>query len=222
MSEVSVFGKDRQNPSWQAPTFPRITPPRRYNFVYMSFLRRRFGGGSAGAGDDSEISTPDLSREPSPGPDGKRPANLRLITAEQLQTLKKKGQHKKRRNVWVFGLGGLFGLLLAGFFASSNDMIDLSSLEGVNLESIMEALPDNFVKSAQQLQVRDISASSKNRLHYGNYELSGIEADCPNSVENRTRRRKLRFLRRRSPCAETRHKSETSRYNDSWRHLDRS
>jgi phospholipid:diacylglycerol acyltransferase len=118
----------------------------------MSFLRRRFGSGSAGAGDDSEISTPDLSREPSPGPDGKRPANLRLITAEQLQTLKKKGQHKKRRNVWVFGLGGLFGLLLAGFFASSNDMIDLSSLEGVNLESIMEALPDNFVKSAQQLQ----------------------------------------------------------------------
>lgn len=188
----------------------------------MSFLRRRFGGGSAGAGDDSEISTPDLSREPSPGPDGKRPANLRLITAEQLQTLKKKGQHKKRRNVWVFGLGGLFGLLLAGFFASSNDMIDLSSLEGVNLESIMEALPDNFVKSAQQLQVRDISASSKNRLHYGNYELSGIEADCPNSVENRTRRRKLRFLRRRSPCAETRHKSQTSRHHDSRRHLDRS
>ena len=213
MSEVSVFGKDRQNPSWQAPTFLRITPRRHYNFVYMSFLRRRFGGGSAGAGDDSEISTPDLSREPSPGPDGKRPANLRLITAEQLQTLKKKGQHKKRRNVWVFGLGGLFGLLLAGFFASSNDMIDLSSLEGVNLD---------FVKSAQQLQVRDISASSKNRLHYSNYELSGIEADCPNSVENRTRRRKLRFLRRRPTCAKTRHKSETSRYNDSWRHLDRS
>ncbi|KAF7455137.1 Phospholipid diacylglycerol acyltransferase [Pyrenophora tritici-repentis] len=115
----------------------------------MSFLRRRFGGGGSG-GDDT---TPDLSREPSPGPDGKRPPNVRLITTEQLQTLKQKGKHKKRRNVWVFGLGGLFGLLLAGFFASSNDMIDLTGLENMNLESIMEALPDNFVKSAQQLQV---------------------------------------------------------------------
>jgi hypothetical protein len=183
----------------------------------MSFLRRRFGGGG---GNDSDISTPTLSREPSPGPDGKRPANLRLITAEQLQTLKQRGQHKKRRNVWIFGLGGLFGLLLAGFFASNNDMIDLSSLEGVNLESIMEALPDNFVKSAQQLQVRDTSASRKKQLDYSNFESSGIEADCLNSVENRTRRRKLRFLRRRSPRAETRHQSQTPGNHDTWCHLD--
>jgi phospholipid:diacylglycerol acyltransferase len=182
----------------------------------MSFLRRRFGGGGA---DDSDISTPELSREPSPGRDGKRPANLRLITAEQLQTLKQKGKHKKRRNVWVFGLGGLFGLLLAGFFASSNDMIDLTSLEGVNLESIMEALPDNFVRSAQQLQVRGVSASYAKGLDNRTYKSRGIEADFPNPVENRTRRRELRFFRRRSPRAETRHKSQTSRYNDSRRHL---
>jgi phospholipid:diacylglycerol acyltransferase len=118
----------------------------------MSFLRRRFGGGGGGGEDSLQA----LSREPSPGPDGKRPANLRLITAEQLSTLKQKGTHKKRRNIWVFSLGGIFGLLLAGFFASSNDYIDLKSLENVNLESIMEALPDNFVKSAQQMQVRSL------------------------------------------------------------------
>lgn len=119
----------------------------------MSFLRHRFGG--AKAEDDS---TPDLSREPSPGPDGKRPANIRLITAEQLATLKQNSRHKKRRNFWVFSLGGIFGLLLAGFFASNNDMIDLTGLGEVNLESIMDALPDNFVKSVQQLQVRDTLA----------------------------------------------------------------
>ena len=112
-----------------------------------AFLRRRFGGA---AGTDS----PDeISREPSPAPDGKRPANLRVITTEQLQTLKKKGKHGKRKNAWVFGLGGVFGLIIAGFFASSNDMIDLQGLQAMNLESIMDALPDNFVKSAQQLQV---------------------------------------------------------------------
>lgn len=116
----------------------------------MSFLRRRFGGA---AGNDTP--SPDRSREPSPAPDGKRPANLRVITAEQLQTLKKKGKHAKRRNAWVFGLGGVFGLIVAGFFATSNDMIDLKSLQDMNLESIMEALPANFVSSAQQMQVRN-------------------------------------------------------------------
>jgi phospholipid:diacylglycerol acyltransferase len=129
----------------------------------MSFLRRRFGGG--GGGEDSSTA---LSREPSPGPDGKRPANLRLITAEHLSTLKQNGKHKNRRNIWVFSLGGIFGLLLAGFFASSNDYIDLKSLENVNLESIMEALPDNFVKSAQQMQVRSLLLS-----HY-----TYLEEDC--------------------------------------------
>lgn len=112
----------------------------------MSFLRRRFGGGTK---DDSPIE----SREPSPAPGQPRPSNLRVITAEQLHTLKNKGKSKKK-NVWIFVLGGVFGLLVAGFFASNNEMIDLKSLENVNLESIMDALPASFVRSAQQMQVR--------------------------------------------------------------------
>jgi phospholipid:diacylglycerol acyltransferase len=109
----------------------------------MSFLRRRFGGAKP----------EDDSRDPSPAPDSDRPANLRVITAEKLHTLKTKDK-SKRRNVWTFSLGGLFGLVLAGFFASSNEMIDLKSLENMNLEGIWEALPASFVRSAQQLQVR--------------------------------------------------------------------
>jgi phospholipid:diacylglycerol acyltransferase len=112
----------------------------------MSFLRRRFGGAN---NNDSPIE----SREPSPAPGQTRPTNLRVITAEQLHTLKKKGK-SKRKNAWIFGLGGLFGLVVAGFFASSNEMIDLKSLENMNLDSILDALPASFVNSAQQLQVR--------------------------------------------------------------------
>jgi len=108
----------------------------------MSFLRRRFGGNE---------SSPDLSREPTP--DADRPANLRVVTAERLKTLKE-GKHGKRKNFWIFGLGGLFGVVAAAFFAGSNDMIDLSGLESVNLDSILEALPAGFLKDAQQLQVR--------------------------------------------------------------------
>jgi phospholipid:diacylglycerol acyltransferase len=112
----------------------------------MSFLRRRFGG--ANLAPDSPIE----SREPSPSPGQPRPSHLRVITAEQLHTLKKKGK-SKRKNAWIFGLGGLFGLVVAGFFASNNEMIDLKSLEGMNLDSILDALPASFVSNAQQLQV---------------------------------------------------------------------
>lgn len=113
----------------------------------MSFLRRRFGGGDTSS---------EPSREPSPAPNAaERPSNLRVITAEQLHTLKQQGKrkHGKRKNAWVFVLGGIFGLVIAAFFAGSNDLIDLKSIEGMNLESLMEALPANFVTSAQQLQV---------------------------------------------------------------------
>jgi hypothetical protein len=115
--------------------------------LYMSFLRRRFGG--TNAGNDSPIE----SREPSPASGQTRPSNLRVITAEQLHTLKNKKGKSKRKNAWIFGLGGLFGLVVAGFFASSNEMIDLKSLENMNLDSILDALPASFVNSAQQLQV---------------------------------------------------------------------
>lgn len=115
----------------------------------MSFLRRRFGGET-----QADDSSTEPSREPTPDPD--RPANLRVITAEKLHTLKQGSKHKngKKKNFWIFTLGGLAGVFAAAFFAGSNDMIDLSSLEGVNLDSILDALPQGFLRDAQQLQVR--------------------------------------------------------------------
>jgi phospholipid:diacylglycerol acyltransferase len=82
-----------------------------------------------------------------------------VVTAEKLKTLKdksKSGNHTKRRNFWVFALGGIFGILVAAFFAQSNDMIDLSTLENMNLENLMDVLPAAFVKDAQQLSVRSL------------------------------------------------------------------
>lgn len=110
----------------------------------MSFLRRRFAGGD---------SSNETSREPTPDPD--RPANLRVVTAEKLQQLKGSSKKKngKRKNFWIFALGGLFGLVVAAFFADRNDMLDLSRFEDLNLESLMDALPSSFVKDAQRLQV---------------------------------------------------------------------
>lgn len=113
----------------------------------MSFLRRRFGG--------NETPSPVESREPTPDPDSKttRPSNLRVITAEQLHTLRK-GKNSKRKNTWIFVLGALVGVVGAAFLAGSNDYIDLSGLEGMNLDSILESLPAGFLNDAQMLQVR--------------------------------------------------------------------
>jgi phospholipid:diacylglycerol acyltransferase len=114
----------------------------------MSSLRRRLGFG----GDSST----DASREPTPDPI--KPELLRVVTAEKLHKLKK-DRNSKRRNVWIFGLGGLFGIAVAAFFAGSNDMIDLSSLTDMNMDSILEALPAGLVRDAQQRQVSKFSSS---------------------------------------------------------------
>jgi len=111
----------------------------------MSELRRRIV--NVFVGGDSPASTPSISRENSPSPD-----DYRVVPAQQYKSLtKKKGS--KRRNFWIFGLGGLFGIVLAGFFASGNDMMDLAMLRDMNLDSILDVLPAGLIKDAQDLQV---------------------------------------------------------------------
>lgn len=115
----------------------------------MSGLRRRiFGGGSA---DSTPVSTPEPSREGSPA----RGEDYRVVPAKQLKKLSKASKSKgsKRRNVWIFGLGGLFGILVAGFFASNNDMMDLASLKDMNLDSVFDVLPAGLMNDVRDLQV---------------------------------------------------------------------
>jgi phospholipid:diacylglycerol acyltransferase len=107
----------------------------------MSFLRRRLGG---------DPPSSELSRGATPEPDVLK--DKRLVSEKSLQKLKS-ARGSKRRNLWIFGLGGIFGILVAAFFAGSNDMLDLSSLENMNMAAILEALPAGLVKDAQQLQV---------------------------------------------------------------------
>ncbi|PVI07481.1 Phospholipid:diacylglycerol acyltransferase [Periconia macrospinosa] len=137
----------------------------------MSFLRRRFGGND----------TPEaiVSREPTPEPGKSRPSNLRVITAEQLHTLRK-GKNSKRKNTWIFVLGALVGVVAAAFLAGSNDYIDLSSLEGMNLDSILEALPAGFLKDAQMLQKQERDAVNYDSFAVGLHAKSqGVQAVHP-------------------------------------------
>lgn len=120
----------------------------------MSELRRRIFG----LGGDS-TPTPEASRESTPAAGGD---DYKVIKAEKLKDLsgkQKKGKSSKRRNAWIFTLGGLFGIIVAGFFASSNDIMDLAYLKDMNLDSIFDVLPAGLIKDAQDLQVRHGSLS---------------------------------------------------------------
>ena len=130
----------------------------------MSDLRRRIFG--AGTPDSS----PSSSRDASPGPsplqheDGEykvipKPTLDKL--REEVKQVKRKGT--KRRNFWIFVLGGLSGIFVAGFFASSDGSLDklveLAGIRDMNLDSILDVLPAGLIKDVQNLQVRSLSAA---------------------------------------------------------------
>ncbi|KAF2088441.1 Phospholipid:diacylglycerol acyltransferase [Saccharata proteae CBS 121410] len=137
----------------------------------MSTLRRRLFGG-----EDSPL---EISREPTPDPNAKG-EQYRVVPAEKLHKLTSKPRGSKRWNVWIFGLGGLFGLVVAAFFASSNDMIDLASLADVNLDSIVDILPAGLVKDAQDLQKHERDAIAYDSFAIGLHARSqGVKATHP-------------------------------------------
>ena len=68
--------------------------------------------------------------------------------------LKKLTQKRSKRKQWfIFGLGGLFGILIAAFFAQRHDVINLEGLLDVNLESLLDVIPAGIVNDAKDLTV---------------------------------------------------------------------
>lgn len=82
-----------------------------------------------------------------------------VIPAKKLEELnahvtgKGKKRGVKRRNLWVFGLGGLFGIVVAGLLAQRQEMIDLSHLADMNLDSFADILPAGLMKEVRAMQV---------------------------------------------------------------------
>ena len=104
------------------------------------FLRKRIPGVS------SSTSTPSDSREESPAQ-----------ADEVVLAPKSKVHHgktgKKRRNGFIFFLGGLFGIAIAGFFARRSDLIDFPEFGELSMDSLIDVLPAGFVSDAKDLAV---------------------------------------------------------------------
>ena len=59
----------------------------------------------------------------------------------------------KRRNGFIFVLGGLFGIFIALFFANQQEVISLESLMDLNLDSLIDVIPQGIVRDAKAFSV---------------------------------------------------------------------
>jgi phospholipid:diacylglycerol acyltransferase len=66
---------------------------------------------------------------------------------------KNKQPTRKRRNTFIFLLGSLFGIIAAGFFAKSNDLIDFPEIGELSMDSLFDVLPAGFVKDMREFVV---------------------------------------------------------------------
>lgn len=108
-----------------------------------SSLRRRVAGDtsqdSPSADDQNRAAKDSSSSSPAP--------------KSSSSSLKKSNRGSKRWNLFVLGIGGVLGIVAAGWFAQNNEMIDLAAIAELNLETIADILPAGLLQDAKDLQV---------------------------------------------------------------------
>jgi phospholipid:diacylglycerol acyltransferase len=67
---------------------------------------------------------------------------------------------RKRKTTAIFLLGSLFGIIAAGFFAKSNDLIDFPEIGELSMDNLMDALPAGLVRDMREL------VASRSTLHH--------------------------------------------------------
>lgn len=90
---------------------------------------------------------------------------IRLVPVSQYQQIPPK-RRSKRRNGLIFGLGGIFGIFVALFFAKQNEVISFEALADLNLESLMDVIPAGIVKDASEFSVCAFSSKRKKGYAY--------------------------------------------------------
>ncbi|KAI9850625.1 MAG: hypothetical protein M1838_005339 [Thelocarpon superellum] len=129
----------------------------------MSSLRRRLFGDSSAS---SRSSTPDTSTK----------EEVRLVPVSKL----KPRRGTKRRHGFVFTLGGVFGIVLAAFFANRHDVIHLDMLADLNLESFLDVIPAGILKDAKDIQQHERETVNYDSFSVGlQLRAQGITASHP-------------------------------------------
>lgn len=93
---------------------------------------------------DATVSEPEA-----PETDGE----FHILGDKKLENLVKKPKGGKRRTAWIFALGGIFGLAVAALLVGSNDYVDLTMFQDLNMDSIFDVLPAGMLREAKDFQV---------------------------------------------------------------------
>lgn len=72
---------------------------------------------------------------------------------EEVRTARRHKKTRKRKTTAIFLLGSLFGIVVAGFFANSNDLISLPDIGDLSMDSLLDVLPAGLVKDMRDLVV---------------------------------------------------------------------
>lgn len=114
-----------------------------------STLRRRAVAQNTDTPSESEPSTP---RDDSPSPGLEDESSLANPDGGKIEVVHHhKTKTKKRRTTAIFLLGSLFGIIIAGFFAKSNDLISFPEIGELSMDSIFDVLPAGLVKDMRDL-----------------------------------------------------------------------
>ncbi|KAF2436176.1 lecithin,cholesterol acyltransferase /Acyl-ceramide synthase [Tothia fuscella] len=140
----------------------------------MNILRRRTAPAS---GNPADSLSPTPSREETPT--DHHDDDDYLSAAKDLQNLVKKGT-SKRRTLWIFVLGGLFGIVVALFFIGHNQIVEFAGLQDFNLDSIFDVLPAGMLREAKEFQQHEKAAVNYDSFAVGLHAKSeGVIAKHP-------------------------------------------
>lgn len=107
-------------------------------------LRRRNLAGNKPAPVDSEVTDITDVPESDDSPESQPTSHVHVVEHVHHKT-------KKRRLGLIFLLGSLFGIVAAGFFAKSNDLIDFPEFGDLSMDSLFDALPAGLVRDMRDL-----------------------------------------------------------------------
>lgn len=102
-------------------------------------LRRRFPPETSTAPDDDDDDALAPDESPAVQPTG------------HVHVVEHATKTRKRRTTLIFLLGSVCGLLMAGFFAKSNDLIVFPELGDITVDSILDVLPAGLVRDMRDL-----------------------------------------------------------------------
>lgn len=124
----------------------------------MTELRRRFGA-------VFRAPTPDTKSAVAVGQDDTDDKQTKevaqAVPSSKIQESAPIKRRSKRRNGFIFGLGGIFGIFVALFFANQNQVISLDALMDLNLDALIDVIPAGIVKDANEFSVRSALISMK-------------------------------------------------------------